>query len=398
MRQPVKQLRQFDRVEPTPLWSAIEARHPGPELPPPVSRIRRALVIVTALAVFAVAGAFAWQAFQPGASSTGPTSPGDGLQSYVNPMGIQLALDYPPSWFAQSVSQDSNLDPSKTGPLQVGVVVSNAVEAMPSGSVTIASPGPLPENPDLPMDFVTVTILAKDDAIGSSAEDSPLPLSMENAKPAPGPGNVRFLEAVIAGTPIEITVSAGPNYSRADLVAADAIVASIRPSNGSEQSDTPSPSNGSTNPLDRPDLNHVNVVPQRVVSSSPDLLIVEAPIGEVRWKQNKDCGVTGAPVGGTNAGGFGGGGCDGGALSANLGGLSVGGTFYDVIRGQAYFGQEVTVRATFVDGTTSDVMTHNGMWMIVFQPKPELYSPASKVATVEAISSTGQVLGQMKVP
>ena len=39
-----------------------------------------------------------------------------------------------------------------------------------------------------------------------------------------------------------------------------------------------------------------------------------------------------------------------------------------------------------------------GMWMIVFQPNPGLYSPASKVATVEAISSTGQVLDRSKVP
>jgi len=398
MRQTVKQLREFDRVEPTPLWSAIESRHPGPELPPPVHPIRRALVIVSALAVFTVAGAFAWQAFQPGGSSTGPTSPSDGLQSYLNPMGIQLALEYPSRWYAESVSQDSNLDPSKTGRLQVGIVISNSVEAMPSGSTTVSSPAPLPANPDLPMDFVTVTILANDDAIGSSVEDSTLPLLMDVAKVAPGPENVRILDAVIAGTPIQITVAAGPNSSKGDLAAADAIVASIRPSSGIERSVAPSPSDASSNPFDRPDLKHVHVVPQRVVSSSPDLLIVEAPIGKVRWKLDKGCGVTGAPVGGASAGGFGGGGCDGGALSANLGGLNVERTFYDVIRGHAYFGQEVTVRATFVDGTTTDVVTLDGMWMIVFQSNPELYSPASKVATVEAISSTGQVLDRSKVP
>lgn len=157
-------------------------------------------------------------------------------------------------------------------------------------------------------------------------------------------------------------------------------------------------SQSSSNPLDRPKLKHVLVVPQRVVASSPDTLIVEAPVGEVRWKLNKECGVTGAPVGGSNAGGFGGGGCDGGALAGNVGGLSVAGTFYDMIRGHAYFGQEVTVRATFVDGTTTQVATHNGMWMIVYRPKPDLYSPASQIATVEAISPAGQLLDRIKVP
>ena len=169
-------------------------------------------------------------------------------------------------------------------------------------------------------------------------------------------------------------------------------------SSGSSPAGSASPSQSSSNPLDRPTLKHVQVVPQRVVSSASDFLVVEAPVGEVRWKLNKDCDVSGAPVGGTNAGGFGGGGCDGGALAASDGGLSVGGTFYDMISGHAYYGQEVTVHATFVDGTTADVVTHNGLWMVVFRPQPEMYSPASKIATVEAISPTGQVLDSVKVP
>jgi hypothetical protein len=167
---------------------------------------------------------------------------------------------------------------------------------------------------------------------------------------------------------------------------------------GHSSSGSAAPPSGSSNPFDRPKLKHVQIVPQRVVASSPDMLIVEAPVGEVRWKLNKECGVTGAPVGGSNAGGFGGGGCDGGALAGNVGGLSVSGTFYDMIRGHAYFGQEVTVRATFVDGTSAEVATHNGMWMIVYRPKPDLYSPSSHIATVEAISSTGQVLDRIRVP
>jgi hypothetical protein len=65
MSKPVKQLREFDRVEATPLWPAIEARRPGPEVPPPHNHVRRAVVIVSALALFVVAGAFAWSAFRP---------------------------------------------------------------------------------------------------------------------------------------------------------------------------------------------------------------------------------------------------------------------------------------------------------------------------------------------
>jgi hypothetical protein len=46
MSQPVKPLREFDRVEATALWSVIEAREPGPEVPPPHNRVRRVVVIV----------------------------------------------------------------------------------------------------------------------------------------------------------------------------------------------------------------------------------------------------------------------------------------------------------------------------------------------------------------
>ncbi len=242
MSHPVNELRQFDSVQPTPLWSAIEARHPGPEIPPPVRPLRRVVVIVAALALFAGAGAFAWSAFRPEARSILPETTDGDLKSYVNPMGIHITADYPSGWYAQSLSQDSNLDPSQTGPLQVGLVISNTEQAMPSPGATAPSPGPLPENPDLPMDFVTVTIRASADAIGSVDQDSALPLSMDDAKVAPGPENLRSLRAVVAGTPIDVTVAAGPNYSKTDLATANAIVASIRPSDTASQPPTPSPS------------------------------------------------------------------------------------------------------------------------------------------------------------
>jgi hypothetical protein len=170
-------------------------------------------------------------------------------------------------------------------------------------------------------------------------------------------------------------------------------------SSSASASGSGAPSESSSNPLDRPKLEHVQVIPQQVVGSSPDFLIVEAPVGEVRWKMTSDCEFTDAPVGGSIAGGFGGAGCQGGALATGgIGGARVAGTFYDVIGGHAYFGQEVTMRVTFVDGKTVEVVTRNGLWMVVLKPQPESYSPASHVATVEAISSTGQVLGRTSVP
>jgi hypothetical protein len=97
----------------------------------------------------------------------------------------------------------------------------------------------LSQNLDLQPDFVTVTILAKEGTISSAPSDSTLPLSMDDAKPAPGPENLRILEAVVAGTPIEIAVSYGQEASSADVAAANAIVASIRPSaTGSRATET----------------------------------------------------------------------------------------------------------------------------------------------------------------
>ncbi len=82
MNQPVKQLRHFDDLDATPLWSTIEARTPGPEVPPPVNPIRRVLVVVAALAIFAVAGAFAWSAFDGRSpAGVGPGPDGSGLPS-----------------------------------------------------------------------------------------------------------------------------------------------------------------------------------------------------------------------------------------------------------------------------------------------------------------------------
>jgi hypothetical protein len=161
----------------------------------------------------------AWQPLPPTADPE--------LAEYTNPMGIPITMRYPADWFAQSVSQTTV--PDGTGGKQTGLVISNAPAAMPSADSSTPTPGPLPEDPRLPQDFVTATILSSEADL-APGPDSPLPLSMEGADVAPGPANIRFLEATVAGRAISISVQGGPEASRADLALADAIVASIRPS------------------------------------------------------------------------------------------------------------------------------------------------------------------------
>ena len=369
MNQPVNQLRHFDRVDATPLWSQIEARHAGPEIPPPPNHVRRAVIIVSALALFAGAVTFAWSAFHPsnepatvGASDTsiltatlqapadgtipgltlaygteshdyfaeggkwpgvngfdlpgfrfpvsviprtvlqvqGDASQVDGKlevldtdyrstgkvlpldlvagsgtlpdeagfyrldltgtwpqgtaeffvviqiqpsppsqegsrETLENPMDIPIALSYPSDWVARSVSQT-------TDGLSYGAAVSNVAAAVPS-----EDPGPMPGDPVLPQDYVRVTIFKSDRRV--EPQDSQLPLSMDDAGVIPGDGNMKVLDAQVGGVPITIQVSAGPDASPPDLSAADAIVASIRPSTGSGSSETPSPSSDGAQPL-----------------------------------------------------------------------------------------------------------------------------------------------------
>jgi len=232
MSHPVKQLRTFDRVDATPLWSAIEGRHPGPEIPPPPNHLRRAVVVVSALALFAAAVTFAWSAFHPNDEPPTSSTQEESLQTVENPMDIPIAFSYPNDWIARSVTET-------TDGLTYGAAVSNSAAAVPT-----TDPGPMPSDPALPQDFVRVSIFESDRR--AARQDSQLPLSMDDAGVVPGPGDIRVLDAQVGGVPITIQVSAGPDASSADLSAADAIVASIRPSTGSEPSETPSPSSESS--------------------------------------------------------------------------------------------------------------------------------------------------------
>jgi hypothetical protein len=239
MSEPVKALEHLDHLVPTDLWGDIEHRRPGREPEPPVSDLRRAAVIAAALAIAVVAIAIPIGIVTRDRPSNAgrTTSPDAGqvpvLNQYVNPMGIQITLDYPATWHAQSVSQ--TMLPDGTGGKQVGVVISNTAAAMPSVDPSMPSPGPLPNDPQLPPDFVTLTILSSEAQTDQLAPDSPLPLSMGDAKVAPGPANIRSLNVQVAGRSMVISVQSGPKASPTDLALADAIVASIRPTDSSSR-------------------------------------------------------------------------------------------------------------------------------------------------------------------
>jgi hypothetical protein len=401
-----RRLEEIDGLDMPDGWEDIRRRQARADLPIGLDRPKRASapkvgVALLAFAVFVAAGALLWTGFHAGSSPAGGAEsapPTTGLDTYVNPMGIPITVDYPDAWYAQSVSQDTNLDPAAPGSPQIGLVISNVAEAMPSPGAVTPSPGPLPEDPNVPNDFVTVTILF-DDGMGRKLPvrpDSPLPLSMSDAAVVPGPANIRVLEATVAGDPLTIRVQSGPAASRADLAKADEIVGSIRPF-ASGTSTSPKTSSA-PNPLDWPPLKAVQLVSQRVVRSTKNALVVQAPVGKVQWTMSA-CDVSGRPVGGPGAGGFGGE-CGGSPLTASAGGLTVDHVFYNVLNGNAFFGSDVTIKVSFVGGTKTMVQSRDGRWMVVFIPDPAngLYAPTSHVATVTAVSGTGHVLGTVQVP
>jgi hypothetical protein len=230
MSHPLDVFDPIDDLTPTDLWSDIAHRRPGPDPEPPVSPSRRVRIIVVAFLIAAAAIVVPivviTQTPDPIPSDTQEVI-GHGVAR--NPMGIPITLAYPPDWYAGKFSQSSNLDPTVDAERQVGLVISNAPGAMPTVSDSEgADAGPLPENPDLPPSYVTVTIIAIEGE-QSTRPDSDLPLSMDTAKVAPGGANIRYLDARVGGVPLTIQVQGGPKYSDEDLAEADAIVASIRP-------------------------------------------------------------------------------------------------------------------------------------------------------------------------
>ena len=208
-----------DRIHVPDLWDEVRGRASSPERGTSVGTTRsravawrRPLTVIAAFAVFIAAGELVWQALGPSASTPG---------SVTNPMGLPITLSYPPGWSEGLVAPD----PGQIGPSQpVGVVISNSASVMPSSS---PSPGSI-QYQALDRDTVIVWVLENRTSV-SPGPDSPLPLSMANAGVIPGPGNIRILDAQVAGAPLEIGVKSGSNASKDDLASAYAIVASIRP-------------------------------------------------------------------------------------------------------------------------------------------------------------------------
>jgi hypothetical protein len=75
----------------------------------------------------------------------------------------------------------------------------------------------------------------------------------------------------------------------------------------------------------------------------------------------------------------------------------VSGNFYNVISGRILPDPTVHLSVTFHDGTTLSVTPSQGLWMLVFRPHPEIYSPASPIAVVRAMASDGTILATQRV-
>ncbi len=173
-------------------------------------------------------------------------------------------------------------------------------------------------------------------------------------------------------------------------------------------SPTPSRSQQGSDPLSWPPLRHVSLVPQQVISSNADTLVIEAPIGVARWTLH-GCDVVGGPANLNMhpSGGFGSGVCGGGTqLSAGVGGLNIcpsrckaqgSGTFYDVLSGRTLPEPGVSIVVTFTDGTKTTVTPSLGLWMVVFIPHPMMYNPTSPIAIVRAIGPDGTILATERV-
>ncbi|MFL5792116.1 MAG: PASTA domain-containing protein [Actinomycetota bacterium] len=249
-----ERLSQLDDLEaPRPTWAQITSRRPDSSLDtdgtlefadvdrttrkvddrtPAVLRPRRhlrtvailvAATIVLGLALYSLRG-LDGNGAQP---MTGPT---EALSTSVDPARIPISVRYPAEWYA-AVGMTS---PGFTGVNPwIGLVISNDARAVPAGRGG-SRPGYFRVHPDLPTTYVTVQILRRDvPAVhGPPAPATPLPLSMAEATTASGRRNFRYLSAQIGGTQVFVSVEAGPDASAADLGSADAIVASIRSTEG----------------------------------------------------------------------------------------------------------------------------------------------------------------------
>jgi hypothetical protein len=188
-------------------------------LPPRRPRRDRVVRLTASIAVAAVfVAAAAWGVAVVGRDSAdhteGPTAPS--LKTFTDPRSIPITVAYPADWFAAPNSGHSWLDGN-------GLVVVNDRREM----WRALRDGPFGTHI---RDFVGVTVF-KAPNHAPTPTDSSFPLDMADAKVDPGWGqeSVRYLNAQVAGVPIRIMVLAAKDASLQNIAAADAIVASIRP-------------------------------------------------------------------------------------------------------------------------------------------------------------------------
>ncbi len=119
-------------------------------------------------------------------------------------------------------------------------------------------------------------------------------------------------------------------------------------------------------------VGHPSPAPTRLISSSRNRLVVEAPPGVYRWTFDAPgCKTAGHPVSG-KGGGSGGGTCGGNAY-LGFNGLALGlrdpngpgWTTYDTLSGRTLPAKGIEVRVTFTDGTQTILVPHHGLWIVV---------------------------------
>ena len=198
-------------------------RIPGlPPSRPRRDRIVRSTASVVVAVIFVAAAAWEVADIRRGTGQIeGPPAPSSTV--LIGLRDIPITVAYPADWFASTLSGH----PWATG---TGLVVVNDRRETPNALIRTDVPGPFGTHI---RDFVGVTV-SKAPNHAPTSTDSAFPLNMAEAKVDPGWGqeSVRYLNAQVSGIPIRITVYAAKDPSPQDLAAADAIVASIRPTEG----------------------------------------------------------------------------------------------------------------------------------------------------------------------
>jgi hypothetical protein len=224
-------LRDLDDVRPDESVYRRAAQGPTrPDLPSPANRSARIVAGVTAFAVFAVAGVFAWQVLGPVGRREGPlrrSSPSGssasmaaGLTTWVDPLGWRV--DYPEGWTVTPIATQDRVTTT-------GAAFSNVDPGVASPNPATPSPVGLDPN-HMPADAVEVVITHREGGPVPDllSDDTHFPVQLEELGCSLG---TRLLcGALVRGNGLEysIEVRRGPDASFEDLAVAEAIVASLR--------------------------------------------------------------------------------------------------------------------------------------------------------------------------